>query len=139
MVSITLDLLTNDDKHIMRRWRGADIVAMVNNMGGMSDARFMAIVAKVTNLLGVATGARAVHRWYTGRMFPSSSNTDDGFSVTLMDIGHAVQGSAVADGRVYDGLKYSLIACLDLPVSASGWKFVGLDLRLDLTQYPMTE
>ncbi|CAI6374718.1 unnamed protein product [Macrosiphum euphorbiae] len=62
MVSVTLSLLTDDDQHIMRRWRDADIVAMVNNMGGMSDARFMAIVAEVTRLLGAATGARAVHR-----------------------------------------------------------------------------
>ncbi|CAI6365602.1 unnamed protein product [Macrosiphum euphorbiae] len=133
MVSVTLSLLTDDDQHIMRRWRDADIVAMVNNMGGMSEARFMAIVVEVTRLLGAATGARAVHRWYTGRMLPSSSDTDDGFSVTLMDIG------AAADGRVYGGLCYSLIACLDHPVSASGWTFSGLDGRLDLAQHPTPE
>jgi len=139
IVSVTLSLLTDDDQHVMRRWRDADIVAMVNNMGGMSDARFMAIVAEVTRLLGAATGARAVHRWYTGRMLPSSSDTDDGFSVTLMDVGAAARGSAAADGRVYDGLCYSLIACLDYPVSASGWTFSGLDGRLDLAQYPTPE
>jgi len=139
MVSVTLSLLTDDDRYIMRRWRDADIVAMVNNMGGMSDARFMAIVAEVTRLLGAATGARAVHRWYTGRMLPSSSDTDDGFSVTVMDIGPAARSSAAADGRVYDGLCYSLIACLDHPVSASGWTFSGLDGRLDLAQHPTPE
>lgn len=139
MVSVTLNLLTDDDQHIMRRWRDADIVAMVNNMGGMSDALFMAIVAEVTSLLGVATGARAIHRWYTGRMLPSSSDTDDGFSVTIMDIGPAIKCSAVSDGRVYDGLRYSLIACLDLPVSASGWTFIGLDGRLDLAEHSTTE
>ncbi|KAF0770588.1 dihydroxyacetone kinase 1-like [Aphis craccivora] len=136
MASVVLDLLANDDQHIIRRWRDADIVAMVNNMGGMSDPRFMAIVAELTSRLGAATGARAVHRWYTGRMLPSSGNTDCGFSVTIMDIGNAARGSATADGRVYGGLCYSLIACLDFPVSASGWTFTGLDGRLDLAQHP---
>uniref|UniRef100_A0A2S2NCP4 Triokinase/FMN cyclase n=1 Tax=Schizaphis graminum TaxID=13262 RepID=A0A2S2NCP4_SCHGA len=139
MVSVTLNLLTNDDKHIIRRWRDADIVAMVNNMGGMSDARFMAIVAELTGRLGVATGARAVHRWYTGRMLLSSGNTDYGFSVTIMDVGAAARGSATADGRVYGGLRYSLMACLDFPVSASGWTFAGLDGRLDLAHHPPPE
>ncbi|CAI6362697.1 unnamed protein product [Macrosiphum euphorbiae] len=88
----------------------------------------MAIVAEVTRILGAATGARAVHRWYTGRMLLSSSDTDDGFSLTLMDI-----------GRVYGGLCYSLIACLDHPVSASGWTFSGLDGRLNLAQHPTLE
>lgn len=139
MASVTLDLLANDDQHIIRRWRDADIVAMVNNMGGMSDPRFMAIVAELTSRLGAATGASAVHRWYTGRMFPSSGNTDCGFSVTIMDIGNAARGSATADGRVYGGLCYSLIACLDFPVSASGWPFTGLNGRLDLAQHPPSD
>lgn len=134
MVSALLGLLTGDDRYVMRRWRDADIVAMVNNMGGMSDARFMAIVAEVTGQLGAATGARAVHRWYTGRMLPSSGDTDNGFSVTVMDIGAMARDSAAADSRVYGGLCYSLIGCLDLPVSASGWTFASLDGRLDLAQ-----
>ncbi|XP_025193976.1 triokinase/FMN cyclase-like [Melanaphis sacchari] len=139
MVSVTLNLLTNDNQHIIRRWRDADIVAMVNNMGGMSDARFMAIVAELTDRLGAATGARGVHRWYTGRMLPSSGDTDHGFSVTIMDVGTAARGSAPADERVYGGLCYSLMTCLDFPVSASGWTFTGLDGRLDLAQHPPPE
>lgn len=123
MVSAVIGLLVagNDDLHgdhqNFDRWRDADVVIMVNNLGGMSDVRFMAVVAEVSGQLATTMGVRAVHRWYTGRMLTSASHLDDGFSVTVMDVGVA------AECRSSDAIPSQLLYHLDFPVSASGWSF----------------
>lgn len=127
MVSAVLKVLSayggDDDLH---RWRDADVVVMVNNLGGMSDAQFMAIVAEVAARMTAVTGVRAVHRWYAGRMLSSVGVRDDGFSVTVMDV------AAKADGPARST---SLLAHLDLPVAASGWTFSGPG-EADASEWP---
>lgn len=111
-----------------RHWRNVNVVAMVNNLGGMPDVRFMSIVSQVADQIETVTGARAVHRWYAGRLMSSASNADDGFSVTVMDVGCA-DSQDWADEPVYDGFG-PLMAYLDHPVSASGWPFACSDENL---------
>lgn len=123
MVLAVMGLLIagNDDlqggRQNSERWRNADVVVMVNNLGGMSDVRFMAVVAEVSSQLATAMGVRAVHRWYTGRMLSSTSHLDDGFSITVMDVGMTVEC------RLSDAIPSQLLYHLDRPVSASGWSF----------------
>lgn len=150
MVSAALDLLahgagyhggdgvsdtTTESRPYTQHWRNAEIVAMINNLGGIPDARFMAIVNEVASQIGMVTGVRAVHRWYTGRMM-SAANDSAGFSVTMMDVS-GTDGGSSADERVYGGIG-PLTAYLDHPASASGWTFAGLDGNVcpaNLSQY----
>lgn len=128
MVSAVLKVLSTygDDVDLrdLHRWRNADVVVMVNNLGGMSDARFMIIVAKVVARLTAVTGARTVHRWYTGRMLSSAGDRDDGFSVTVMDV--SVKVKVPQNCTVNEASRNALLlAHLDLPVTTSGWTFSG--------------
>lgn len=140
-VSAVVGLLTagdgDPDNNRGNRYRGAEIVAMVNNLGGMSDARFMAVAAEVAGQLGAATGALAVRRWYAGRMLPSAIGTGHGFSVTVVNVG-GQPDEDTADGRAYAGIG-PLTACLDQPALVSGWPFAGYDPdgadRIPATKY----